>query len=381
LNFETNLKITKDFDEDISPEFLINRLELFYGRKINPDTTLIIFDEIQTCARALTSLKYFCEDAPEYHIIAAGSLLGVAVNREKYSFPVGKVDILNMYPMDFEEFLWAFSKDTLAEEIWNHYREMKRMDSFIHDILNDLYRKYLVVGGMPGVVNTYVHGEALIEALEIQTEILKNYVADMAKYATPSDTTKIMACFDSIPAQLGKDNKKFQYKVVSQGGKASLFGMAIDWLIAAGIVTKCEKVEHGIAPMEIYKNLAAFKLYMCDVGLLSQKVGVSPYDIISGNENYFIGALTENFVANTLERNAYKLYYWTSGGEAEIDFIIQIDNIAIPIEVRAREHVKSRSLAVYTQKYNPEYRIRLSSKNFGFENEIKSIPLYAAHCI
>jgi hypothetical protein len=203
----------------------------------------------------------------------------------------------------------------------------------------------------------------------------------MAKYATPSDTTKIMACFDSIPAQLGKDNKKFQYKVVSQGGKASLFGMAIDWLIAAGIVTKCEKVEHGIAPMEIYKNLAAFKLYMCDVGLLSQKVGVSPYDIISGNENYFIGALTENFVANTLERNAYKLYYWTSGGEAEIDFIIQIDNIAIPIEVRAREHVKSRSLSVYTQKYTPEYRIRLSSKNFGFENEIKSIPLYAAHCI
>lgn len=381
LNFETNLKIVTDFDEDISPGFLISRLELFFGKKINPKTTLIIFDEVQACERALTSLKYFCEDAPEYSVIAAGSLLGVAVNREKYSFPVGKVDMLYMFPMDFEEFLWALGKDPLTEEIRKHYQTMERLDSYYHETLLDLYRKYLIIGGMPGVVVSYLEEEKLLDAFEVQTAIFNAYVADMAKYSTPSDTTKIMACFDSIPAQLAKDNKKFQYKVVSQGGRASFFGFSIDWLMAAGIVAKCERVEHGLSPLEIHKNLATFKLYMSDVGLLTKKSGVSPYDIIRGSENHFIGAITENYVANTLERNGHKLYYWTSGGVAEVDFIIQKDSKAIPLEVKAREHVKSRSLSIYTEKYAPEYRIRLSSKNFGYENQTQSIPLYAAFLI
>lgn len=381
LNFETNLKIVKDFDEDISPKFLIGRMELFFGKKIKPESTLIIFDEIQACERGLTSLKYFCEDAPEYQVIAAGSLLGVAVHRERYSFPVGKVDMLNMYPMDFEEFLWALGKEMLSEEISKHYFSKEKMDPVIHDILTDLYRNYLVIGGMPGVMNAYLEEEKLMDASSVQADILNAYVADMAKYATPSDTTKIMACFDSIPAQLAKDNKKFQYKVITQGGKASLFGASIDWLLAAGVTTKCERVEQGMVPLEIHKNLSAFKLYMNDIGLLIQKAGVSTYDIISGNENYFIGAITENFVANTLERSGYKLYYWTSGGEAEIDFIIQKDNKAVPIEVKARNHVKSRSLMVYYEKFKPEYCVRLSSKNFGYENNILSIPLYAAHMI
>lgn len=381
LNFETNLKIVKDFDEDISPKFLIGRMELFFGKKIKPESTLIIFDEIQACERGLTSLKYFCEDAPEYQVIAAGSLLGVAVHRERYSFPVGKVDMLNMYPMDFEEFLWALGKEMLSEEISKHYFSKEKMDPVIHDILTDLYRNYLVIGGMPGVMNAYLEEEKLMDASSVQADILNAYVADMAKYATPSDTTKIMACFDSIPAQLAKDNKKFQYKVITQGGKASLFGASIDWLLAAGVITKCERVEQGRVPLEIHKNLSAFKLYMNDIGLLIQKAGVSTYDIISGNENYFIGAITENFIANTLERSGYKLYYWTSGGEAEIDFIIQKDNKAVPIEVKARNHVKSRSLMVYYEKFKPEYCIRLSSKNFGYENNILSIPLYAAHMI
>lgn len=206
-------------------------------------------------------------------------------------------------------------------------------------------------------------------------------VADMAKYATPSDTAKIIACFDSIPAQLAKDNKKFQYKVVSQGGRAAFFGASIDWLTAAGVVVKCEKVESGIAPLENHKSLTSFKIYMRDVRLLTRKAGVSPYDIISGNEHRFIGALTENYAANTLAQKDYKLYYWTSGGEAEVDFIIQNNNMAIPTEVKVREHVKSRSLTVYAEKYHPVYVMRLSSGNFGYENKIKAIPLYAAYLI
>jgi len=378
LNFEIDRKVVKDFEENISPSFLLHRLEIYFKQKIDPERTLIFFDEIQACERALTSLKYFLEDVPQYHVIAAGSLLGVALNREKYSFPVGKVEQLNMYPMTFEEFLRALHEDMLAEEIRSCYTQKKKMDYILHEKAMQLYREYLIVGGMPEAVDVYIEEKSLMEAIEVQHEILDAYVADMVKYATPTETTKIMACFDSIPAQLAKDNKKFQYKVVAQGGKASLFGASIDWLQAAGIVTKCEKVEHGIHPLEIYKNLASFKLYMSDVGLLSAKAGVTSYDIISGNEHIFIGALTENYIANVLEQNGYKLYYWTSGGNAEIDFILEKENRVIPVEVKAREHVKSRSLSVYQNSYKTSDIIRISGKNFGFENNIISLPLYAA---
>ena len=378
LNFEIDRKVVKDFEENISPSFLLHRLEIYFKQKIDPERTLIFFDEIQACERALTSLKYFLEDVPQYHVIAAGSLLGVALNREKYSFPVGKVEQLNMYPMTFEEFLRALHEDMLAEEIRSCYTQKKKMDYILHEKAMQLYREYLIVGGMPEAVDVYIEEKSLMEAIEVQHEILDAYVADMAKYATPTETTKIMACFDSIPAQLAKDNKKFQYKVVAQGGKASLFGASIDWLQAAGIVTKCEKVEHGIHPLEIYKNLASFKLYMSDVGLLSAKAGVTSYDIISGNEHIFIGALTENYIANVLEQNGYKLYYWTSGGNAEVDFILEKENRVIPVEVKAREHVKSRSLSVYQNSYKTSDIIRISGKNFDFENNIISLPLYAA---
>jgi len=378
LNFEIDRKVVKDFEENISPSFLLHRLEIYFKQKIDPERTLIFFDEIQACERALTSLKYFLEDVPQYHVIAAGSLLGVALNREKYSFPVGKVEQHNMYPMTFEEFLRALHEDMLAEEIRSCYTQKKKMDYILHEKAMQLYREYLIVGGMPEAVDVYIEEKSLMEAIEVQHEILDAYVADMAKYATPTETTKIMACFDSIPAQLAKDNKKFQYKVVAQGGKASLFGASIDWLQAAGIVTKCEKVEHGIHPLEIYKNLASFKLYMSDVGLLSAKAGVTSYDIISGNEHIFIGALTENYIANVLEQNGYKLYYWTSGGNAEVDFILEKENRVIPVEVKAREHVKSRSLSVYQNSYKTSDIIRISGKNFGFENNIISLPLYAA---
>lgn len=378
LNFEINQKVIKDFEENIAPSFLLHRLEIYFNQKIDPEHTLIFFDEIQACERALTSLKYFQEEASEYHVIAAGSLLGVAMNRERYSFPVGKVEQLNMYPMTFQEFLLALQEEMLLEEIRICYVERRKLDYILHEKALQLYREYLIVGGMPEAVEVYVKGESLMEVTLIQQEILNAYVADMAKYASPTETAKILACFDSIPTQLAKDNKKFQYKVVAQGGKASLFGASIDWLQAAGIVTKCERVEHGLHPLEMYKNLASFKLYMSDVGLLTTKAGVTAYDIISGNDHIFIGALTENYIANVFEQNEHKLYYWTSGGNAEIDFILEIGGKVIPVEVKAREHVKSRSLSVYKKQYNAADTIRISGKNFGFENGIISLPLYAA---
>ncbi|HEY5585034.1 MAG TPA: AAA family ATPase [Ruminiclostridium sp.] len=381
VNFEINSRIASDFNDDISPKFIINRLEMFFGKKIESSSTLIIFDEIQVCERALTSLKYFCEVAPEYHIIAAGSLLGVAINREKYSFPVGKVEMLTLFPMDFEEFLWANSKKILADEIRKNFIANETLDGFIHEHALELYKSYLVIGGMPDVVKAYITENRMIEAINIQRLILNTYIADMAKYTSHTEATKVMACYDSIPAQLEKDNKKFQYKVVRKGGKASLFGASLDWLSAAGIIKICEKIEHGYMPPEIYKSLFSFKVYMSDVGLLTQKSGIVPHDILSESNNRFIGAITENYVANALAANAFKLYYWESNSQAEVDFVIQNYNLVIPIEVKSDIHIKSRSLSVYIQKYSPEYSIRISAKNFGFANGIKSVPLYAVFCI
>lgn len=378
VNFETNMKIVRDFEEDITPKTLIHRLEVFFNQKIDAENTLIFFDEIQVCERALTALKYFCEDAPEYHIIAAGSLLGVVLNRQKYSFPVGKVDQINMYPMRFDEFLQALSGDLLRDEIQSCYDQKKKMDFLLHEQALQRYREYLVIGGMPEAVSVYIEEESILDAIGAQADILNAYIADMAKYAAPMETAKIIACFDSIPAQLAKDNKKFQYKVVAKGGKASFFGSSIDWLLASGVVTRCDRIEHGIHPLELYKDLSAFKLYMRDTGLLTTKAGTTPYEIISGSDHIFIGALTENYIANTLEMNGYKLYYWTSGGKAEVDFIIEQGADAVPVEVKARSHTKSRSLSVFNSAYEPTRKIRFSSKNFDWENGIDALPLYAA---
>jgi len=381
INFETNTRLAREFDSDISPNFLLNRMELFFEKRILPGETLIIFDEVQVCERALTSLKYFCEDAPEYHVIAAGSLLGVAINREKYSFPVGKVGLLILYPLDFEEFLWANGRELLANEIRTCFENNRPMSDALHQLALELYKTYLVVGGMPAAVNEYLREKRMIDAADIQNLILNTYIADMAKYATPSDAAKALACFNSIPAQLAKDNRKFQYKVVQKGGSASLFGASIDWLSAAGIIVKCYKIEHGQMPPMVYQDLISFKIYMIDVGLLTLKSGIVPHDVMGKGNNLFVGAITENYVANALHANGFQLFYWTSASQAEVDFVIQDFDKVIPVEVKANLHVKSRSLSVYVQKYKPEYTIRISAKNFGFENRIKSVPLYAVFCI
>ncbi|MCI9063819.1 MAG: ATP-binding protein [Clostridia bacterium] len=382
VNFETNQELSSQISDSIDVKYVINKLELFYGEKIIPGKTLIFFDEIQANERALTSLKYFYEDAAEYHIIAAGSLLGIAINRKDYSFPVGKVQMMNMYPLSFKEFLVAIGRENLIDEIQIHFDNNERMDKTIHELCLKLYRTYLIVGGMPEVVQTYLTEEKTIAAIDVQAEILESYERDMTKYADSSLSNKIISAFDSIPLQLAKDNQKFQYKVISRGGTSGIFGDAILWLENSGIVNKVYKAVAEL-PLEMYKDLTSFKLYMSDVGLFVNKARYPLYQIDLSEQLTMIsmGPLTEHYVANELRINGYKTYYWESNGKAELDFIIQKDTDIIPIEVKTSIHTKSRSLDLYMKTYNPKYAVRISEKNFGFENNIKSVPLYAVFCM
>ncbi len=383
INLETNLTVSSYFTENIEPERIIRFLEIEVHERIIPGETLIILDEIQTCERALTSLKYFREKAPEYHIACAGSLLGVAINREQYSFPVGNVDSLILFPLNFEEFLCALNEEKLCEEITYSFEHNEVLPLALHEKSLYLYKLYLIIGGMPRAVMAYIESGSLLSVSDVQNKIVNDYIADMAKYASYAESVKIRAAFNSIPVQLAKENKKFQYKLVQRGGTATIFGSAVDWLHFAGIVLKCTRIEHGMMPIEVYSDLSSFKLYMNDVGLLTMKSGMSQQTILSSGtiDNTFLGAIAENYVAQAFAANQYNLYYWTSGGIAEVDYIMQKGEEIIPVEVKAGMHTKSKSLALFMEKYKPAYAIRISARNFGFENHIKSVPLYAVFCI
>lgn len=381
VNLETNPAVARYFSDDISPERLIRFLETAVKDVILPGETLIVFDEIQSCERALTSLKYFCENAPGYHVAAAGSLLGVAVNRERYSFPVGKIESVTLYPMDFEEFLWAVGEKRLADDIRACCADMEPMPDALHQHAIELYRCYLIVGGMPACAASFAGNGRIVLIPSIQNEIVNNYVADMAKYATPSETVKIRACYDSIPAQLAKENKKFHYKVVQRGGSATLFGASIDWLVQAGVVLKCRKIIHATNPITVYEDLSSFKLYLSDTGLLSMRSGIPQQTILSGESNLFMGSVAENFIAQALTANGRTLFYWASEYAAEVDFVLQSGTEIIAVEVKKGIKTRSKSLNVFTQKYKPAYSIRFSEKNFGQEGSIRSLPHYAAFCV
>ncbi|WP_010245224.1 ATP-binding protein [Acetivibrio cellulolyticus] len=381
INLEINYAVASYFTETISPEKIIRYLEATVGEEIVPGQTLIILDEIQSCERALTSLKYFCEDAPEFHIVAAGSLLGVAINRQNYSFPVGKVETITLYPFDFEEFLFAMNEELLIKEIKRCFDGMEPMPEGLHKKAIELYRMYLIIGGMPACINAFNKNKKLLDVPNIQKEILDNYIADMAKYSSNTESVKIRACYNSIPTQLAKDNKKFQYKVVQKGGSASVFGVSIEWLSLAGVVLKCQKIEHAFEPIAVYADLSSFKLYMGDVGLLGLKSGISHQSILSGDGNIFVGAMTENYVAQELTAKGYNIFYWSSEHSAELDFVIQKENRIYGVEVKKGEHTKSKSLGVFSQKYGDAIPIRVSSKNFGMTDKVKAVPLYAVFCI
>lgn len=383
FNFETNPKLYETFEENISPSYLIPILSHIAGQTIIREKTLIVFDEVQLCERALTSLKYFCEDAPDYHIIVAGSLLGVAVNRAKFSFPVGKADMKTLYPMDIEEFMMALGEDTLVELIKKCFRTDTPMPSALHDAAMLLYRQYLVVGGMPECVMQYRETKDYILVRHTQDTILASYLNDMSKYNNLNEIKKTRLAYDNITIQLSKKNTRFQYKLIKKGGRASEFENAIEWLTLSGIVSQVYKVEQAKKPLENYRNIDTFKIYVSDSGLLCAKKDLAANDVLYMVEeiNDFKGGMVENYVNTQLSMNGRSTYYWESGRGAEVDFVIQRDGQLIPIEVKSADNTRAKSLKVYIDTYKPAYAIKLSTKNFGFENGIKTVPLYAAFCI
>jgi len=384
INLETNPLVKDVFEGNIEPSSLLPLIESLTGKRILAGETLLFLDEIQASERALLSLKYFCEMAPQYCVVAAGSLLGVAVNREKYSFPVGKVEEINMYPLDFEEFLWAFGKELLAEEIQNSFANgLKPLPESLHRMALEMYNQYCIIGGMPAVIADFLAYNSFLSIKNTQTQIFNEYIADMAKYATHATAVKIRSCYKSIPTQLAKENKKFQYKVVQKGGTATIFGEAIDWLQSAGIVQKCQKIEHAFIPIKGYQDFSDFKLYMSDTGMLTMHSGLPAQMLLTSIEanNTYLGAIAENFVAQSFAAKSIPLFYWKSEDTAEIDFVIQEGESVVPVEVKKGIKTRSGSVAVFTKKYLSPFAIRISQKNFGFENAIKSIPFYAVHCL
>ena len=383
FNFETNPKLNETFDENISPDYLIPILSHIANQTIVKEKTLIVFDEVQLCERALTSLKYFCENAPDYHIIVAGSLLGVAVNRTKFSFPVGKVDIKTLYPMDMEEFMLALGQKDLVKRIQKCFNTNTPLPSALHDMAIELYRQYLVVGGMPECVMQFAQTTDYILVRHTQDTILASYLNDMSKYNNLNEIKKTRLVYDNITVQLSKKNTRFQYKLIKKGGRASEFGNAIEWLCLSGIVSQVYKTEQIKKPLENYRDIDSFKIYVSDLGLLCAKKDLTATDILYMVDeiNDFKGGMAENYANVQLTINGYNTYYWESERGAEVDFVIQRNGQLIPIEVKSADNTRAKSLRIYMNTYKPTYAIKLSSKNFGLEDNKKIVPLYAAFCI
>lgn len=382
INFEINPNKKDMFEKDLNPKRIIEEIELDIFKKIVPNQSVIIFDEIQQAPKAITSLKYFKEQLPEYNIVCAGSLLGVMLLRENVSFPVGKVEFEYLHPFAFDEFLMGTGKALLVDKIKSCFELNEKMPESTHQNLLTEYKKYLCIGGMPAAINNYKDQDESLVAFDqsIHDNILNAYVADMGKYCSGSETLKIQAIYKSMPNQLAKENKKFKYSVVKKGGKASQYGGAIEWLLSSQINLICQCINYPDFPLSAYHEENIFKLYMSDVGLLNRLSRV-PYKVIIGNDHHlFKGATTENYVATELKSLNHELYYYKRNA-SEVDFILQLNDEIIPIEVKANDHTRSRSLNMYIERHKPLYAIRISSKNFGYHNDIKSVPLYGVFCI
>ncbi len=382
LNFEKEKDLSSFFD-DLTPERIVEKIANLKRKEIVKEHTLIIFDEIQACPNALTSLKYFCEEANGYHIIALGSLLGVAVNRNNYSFPVGKVDMMTMYPLDFEEYLLANGEEYLISEIRKCYENDSPMDQPFHEKALNLYREYLYVGGMPEAVQSYVTNRNPDLVRLIQQNIIDSYLNDMGEYNNKPGTNKTRLIYNKMGGRLSKENRKFRYADLKSGGRASDFETSAQWLCLSGIANRLYRLKNVSLPLKSNQSESDFKFYMNDVGLLCADQNILYNDIMFENPlvNDFKGGLTENYVNNQFISNNLKAYYWTSKNEAEVDFVTRIKEDIIPIEVKSSDNTRSRSLNIYVQRYSPSYSIRISSRNFGYGNNIKSVPLYAVFCI
>jgi hypothetical protein len=383
VNLERDTGIKEIFEESIDPDLIIRQIGFLKNHPIDISNTVIFIDEVQISERAIMSLKYFAEHNANYKIIVAGSLLGVALNRFRSSFPVGKVKRHYLYPMDFEEFLLALDQDELVKEISECYTNDKKMFEPVHDRLMNLYKDYLYVGGMPDSVLSYINanGDLNYYSRDIKRDILEDYLADMNKYTTNSEALKIKQVFQSIPSQLGRDNNKFSYKLIAENGKKAVYGTSIDWLLSSNLVNRATMIQVPRIPLKTYHKDNMFKIYMGDTGLLSEMADMTPYDLYSAGGKLFSGMLTENYIAQILTASGIGLYYWRSGNTAEIDFLVNIEGEIIPLEVKASTNTKSKALKIYMETYKPAYAIKISGKNFGYSGLIKSVPLYAAHLI
>lgn len=376
INFDNNEKIKAVFDEDYDIPRIISAIKIEYGKSFDVEDTLIIFDEIQEAPKALASLKYFYENAPQYAIMAAGSLLGVALHQGT-SFPVGKVDFMQLYPLNFSEFLCALGENQLAQLLEsNDYKLINAYSTKYTDLL----RKYYYIGGMPEAVQTFIETDDFYEVREIQKSLLKYYEEDFSKHAPKEVVPRIMMVWNSIPSQLAKENRKFIYGAMREGARAKDFELAIQWLEDAGLIIRNYRVTKPDIPLIAYMEMSSFKMFMLDVGLLGAKANIHAKVLLDGCRIFeeFKGALTEQFVAQQLKSSGRELYYYsTENSSGEIDFVIQQEMRYIPIEVKAEENLRARSLRAFCEKYKPEIAIRTSMSNYREQDWMINVPLYA----
>lgn len=376
VNFDQDINAAGLFEGSINPDRIILGLRALSGMEIDPDNTLIIFDEVQEAPRALTSLKYFCEEAPQYSIIAAGSLLGVALHAGT-SFPVGKVDRMHLYPLNFQEFLYAMGEDAAAEILQT---KDQRMITVLREKLSDLLRQYYYVGGMPEAVNYYKDNKEFTGVRQIQKNLLAYYQQDFSEHAEPRLTERLNLVWSSIPAQLAKENRKFIYGQVRHGARAKDFELAIQWLSDCGLIHVIHRVTKPGYPLKAYEDLNAFKIYLLDVGLLGAMADLSSNKIVEGNRIFteFKGALAEQYVLQELiaEDHLNPMYYSAENSRMEIDFIVQKGDEVIPIEVKAEENLRAKSLRSYCEKYKPKTAVRFSMSDYREQDWMVNVPLY-----
>ena len=377
INFEKTKQLKSLFEEDFDIRRIILALQIESGKTIHADNTLLIFDEIQSVPEAITALKYFCEDAPQYHIIAAGSLLGVSLH-SGISFPVGKVEFLDLHPLNFLEFLAATGEDSLVQLL--NTRDWKLITTFKSKYIHRL-RQYYYVGGMPEAVSKFNESENYQDVRNIQKQILNAYELDFSKHAPTAIVPRIRMVWNSIPAQLAKENRKFIYGLIKEGSRAKEYEMAVSWLMDCGQIHKVCRVSKPGIPLKAYEDTSAFKLFIVDIGLLAAMGDMDVKTLLDGNAVFseFKGSLTEQYVMQQLKSlNEFVVYYWSSEhSTAEVDFVIQYKGQVFPVEVKAEENLHAKSLKVYYEKYLPAHTLRTSMSDFREQDWLTNLPLYA----
>jgi len=381
INFESSAHLTDIFNADFDIQRILTALQIETGVVATKQNTLIIFDEIQEAPKAITSLKYFFENEPEYHIVAAGSLLGVTMHQQ-VSFPVGKVEFLDLYPLNFIEFLKALKQDQLVSLLETYNVDL--IKSFKSKFINYL-KQYYFIGGMPEAVFSFVLNNDFTEVRNIQKTILQAYEQDFSKHAPVDIVPRIRMVWNSIPSQLAKENRKFIYGLIKEGARAKDFELAINWLMDSGLVHKINRINKPAIPLNAYADLSAFKLFIVDVGLLNAMGNIELKTLLEGNTIFteFKGAVTEQFVLQQLICNhSFDIYYWSADkSTAELDFVVQYKNTVVPIEVKAEENLQAKSLKVFHQKYNTPHTVRTSMSDYRKESWLTNIPLYLMNCL